>query len=287
MTMVSHLVAADKSVPGLRLALGPANIRLLLVGYWLFVLGLGLVAVFILTAYIEVDTRRKIFHGVMVTMFLPTIFVDPCYCSLALALVLVIFLLLEVIRAGQVPPFGSAIGRFVAPYVDGRDLRGPMVVSHVFLLIGCAIPLWLSLGSFGRTYRGRWPGWELQGDKREVAMVSGVVCVGMGDAAASLIGRRFGRRKWPWIGGKSLEGSAAFAGAVTIGLITTKIWIMAGGWSDVHAGDYSTLQFWMVQYVKAAVAGCGASFLEAVLTGANDNVVVPIALWLLVRGLRL
>ena len=60
-------------------------------------------------------------------------------------------------------------------------------------------------------------------------MVAGVVCVGMGDAAASLIGRRYGRRKWPWAGGKSLEGSL----------------------------------------------------------GGNDNVIVPVILWALVRGVRL
>lgn len=43
---------------------------------------------------------------------------------------------------------------------------------------------------------------------------------------------------------------------------------------------------WAATVVKAVVCGCGASFMEAVLTGANDNVVVPVALWLLVKGLR-
>ena len=44
---------------------------------------------------------------------------------------------------------------------------------------------------------------------------------------------------------------------------------------------------WVVSLVKAFVCACGASFMEAVLTGANDNVVVPVALWLLVKGVRL
>jgi len=35
---------------------------------------------------------------------------------------------------------------------------------------------------------------------------------------------------------------------------------------------------------KAGVSACGASLMEAVLTGGNDNVVVPIGLWLLVRA---
>ncbi|KAI5235600.1 hypothetical protein E4T43_09144 [Aureobasidium subglaciale] len=268
--ILQNLSLHGSSVPGLRAAVGAANTRLLIVAYWAAVLCVGLVAVLRLTPFIEVDTRRKVFHAVMVTMLLPSIFVDPCFC--------------------QVPPLGIAIGRFVAPYVDGRDLRGPMVVSHVFLLIGCAIPLWLSLAGIGRTKTGRWPGWETENETREVAMVAGVICVGMGDAAASLIGRRFGRCKWPWIGGKSLEGSGAFAVAVTIGLLFAKSWVRFGGWPEVYSREsflplHLDLGFWSVEIIKMFICGCGASVMEAVLTGANDNVVVPVALWLLVKSL--
>lgn len=281
-----EVITASSSIPALRETLGSSNTRLVLIAYCLVVLSVGIIAVLLLTSHIEVDTRRKIFHGIMVTMLLPATFVDPCFCALALSLVLAIFLLLEVIRAGAVAPLSSAIGRFVAPYVDGRDLRGPVVVSHVFLLIGCAVPLWLSLASFGRVEHG----WEIEGQKREVGMIAGVVCVGMGDAAASLIGRRYGRHKWPWIGGKSLEGSAAFAGAVTVGLMAAKAWLWIGGWQDARTADAESMRgvaHWVLDLGKTIIAACGASFMEAVLTGANDNVVVPIALWLLVRGLDL
>ncbi|KEQ78145.1 hypothetical protein M436DRAFT_69299 [Aureobasidium namibiae CBS 147.97] len=292
--ILQNLSFHGSSVPGVRAAVGAANTRLLIVAYWAAVLCIGLVAVLRLTPFIEVDTRRKVFHAVMVSMLLPSIFVDPCFCSLALGIVLAIFLILEIIRAGQVPPLGIAIGRFVAPYVDGRDLRGPMVVSHVFLLIGCAIPLWLSLAGIGRTITGKWPGWETENQVREVAMVAGVICVGMGDAAASLIGRRFGRCRWPWIGGKSLEGSTAFAVAVTVGLLFAKLWVRFGGWSEVFVSASSAnntsgffghdVKGWGIEVGKMFVCGCGASFMEAVLTGANDNVVVPVALWLLVKS---
>lgn len=169
-----------------------------------------------------------------------------------------------------------------------------MVVSHIFLLIGCAVPLWFSLASIEREGDLPWKDWELMHNRREVAMISGVVCVGMGDAAASLIGRRYGRRKWIWVGGKSLEGSAAFAVAVTIGLMFARAWQVFGGWNDHPAGwnvaGGGVVGFvveWGFALVKAGICACGASFMEAVLTGANDNVVVPVALWLLVKGVRL
>lgn len=259
--------------------LGAANTRLLISGYCAGVIAIGLIVVMRLSAIAEVDTRRKVFHGMMVFMFLPAIFFDPAFAALALALVLAIFLLLDLFRASQLPPLSKPLTYFLAPYVDGRDHRGPVIVSHIFLLIGCAIPLWLSLSDTARIGISDFKDWDVA--TRDMGMVSGIICVGMGDAAASLIGRRYGRRKWLWSGGKSLEGSLAFALAVVLGLSLARIWLLMGGWQ----GDNDDP--WSITLGKAAIAATGASFTEAVLTGGNDNVVVPIILWLLVRGLRI
>ena len=258
----------------------PGNQRLLICVYCVLVLCIGIIVVLSLTAYVEVDTRRKVFHGVMVAMLLPTIFVDPCFLALALAIILAAFLLLDLFRASQLPPISRPLTNFLAPYTDGRDHRGPVIVSHIFLLIGCAIPLWLSLAWLPRSGDPPWSGWDVP--SRDLSMISGVVCVGMGDAAASLIGRRYGRTKWYWAGGKSLEGSLAFAMAVTVGLMFSYFWLRAGDWVrwDDNFDPFRAL-------VKCVIAGSGASLLESVLTAANDNVVVPIGLWLLVRGLKI
>jgi dolichol kinase len=267
--------------------LGQANTRLLLCVYCAATILIGLVSVFSLSAIVEVDTRRKVFHGTMVAMLLPTIFIDPCFVALALALVLAIFILLDLIRASQLPPLSKPIAKFLTPYVDGRDLRGPVVVSHMFLLIGCAIPLWLSLAGVERGGEEPWVSWDVKG--RDVSMVAGVVCVGMGDAAASLIGRRYGRRKWPWAGGKSLEGSLAFAVAVTVGLVFGRVWLHIG-WGEPQApgkGRAERVPDAVLVIGKAALCAAGASLNEAVLTGGNDNVIVPVILWVLVRGVGL
>lgn len=268
-----------------RVVLGEANVRLLLCAYCVTVIAVGLIVVFRLSSVVEVDTRRKVFHGTMVAMLLPTIYIDPCFVSLALAIVLAIFLLLDLIRASQLPPLSGPIAAFLTPYVDGRDLRGPVVVSHIFLLIGCAIPLWLSLAGVERTGEEPWIGWEVV--SRDVSMLAGVVCVGMGDAAASLIGRRYGRRKWPWAGGKSLEGSLAFAVAVTIGLVFGKVWLVLGWGHGLEKSFVEWVTEGIVMVGKAALCAAGASLEEAVLTGGNDNVIVPVVLWVLVRGVRL
>lgn len=265
--------------------IGEANTRLLISAYCLVVLILGMISVFRLSAFVEVDTRRKVFHGMMVAMLLPSIYIDPAFIALALGLVLIGFLLLDLLRASQLPPLSKPIAYFLTPYVDGRDLRGPVVVSHIFLLIGCAVPLWLSLADSKMAGERPWEGWEYK--ERDTSMVSGVMCVGMGDAAASLIGRRYGRRKWLWAGGKSLEGSGAFALTVTIGLTASKVWMWLGQWDDRYPLDLSAAGGWINLVSKAGLAACVASFMEAVLTGGNDNVIVPVMLWLTVRALGL
>lgn len=256
---------------------GPANTRLILCGYWLAIIIVGLAVVLRLSSIYEVDTRRKVFHFMMVAMLLPATYVDPTFAALALSLMLAIFLLLDLFRASQLPPLSKSLAYFLTPYVDGRDLKGPVVISHIFLLIGCAIPLWLSLGTLPRTGNDYLIGWEVP--TREVSMVSGVICVGMGDAAASLIGRRYGRRKWLWGGGKSIEGSVAFATAVGLALVLAKAWLRIGGWPANNDDS------WVMTIGKAGVAAWVASLTEAVLTGGNDNVVVPVVLWLCVKGL--
>ncbi|OJD12680.1 hypothetical protein AJ78_06766 [Emergomyces pasteurianus Ep9510] len=276
--------------------LGEANTRLLITCYCGLVIVVGLALVIRLSGAVEVDTRRKVFHGMMVLMFLPTTFIDPTYIALALSLILAIFLLLDLFRASQLPPISKPLTWFLAPYVDGRDHRGPVIISHIFLLIGCAIPLWLSLAGIPRGGGPPWEGWEVE--TRDLSMVSGVICVGMGDAAASLVGRRYGRHKWFWGGGKSIEGSMAFAGAVLVGILVARLWLIVGGWDRYSSVPMSLVisspwpmmaisRGWAVTVGKSIVAALGSSFMEAVLTGGNDNVVVPLVLWLLVRGLGL
>jgi dolichol kinase len=255
---------------------GEANTRLLISAYWVLVLVAGMAIVFRLSKMVEVDTRRKVFHGMMVLMILPVTYIDPTFSALTLTLVLSVFLLLDLFRASQLPPVSRPLTYFLAPYTDGRDHRGPVIISHIFLLIGCAVPLWLSLADLPRSGGLPWAGWEVV--TRDVSMVSGVICVGLGDAAASLVGRRFGRLKWFWGGGKSLEGSVAFALAVSMGLIVARTWLTVGGWQRWEVN-------WLLVIAKSVLAAGIASLTEAVLTGGNDNVIVPIVLWLLVRGL--
>ncbi|CUS15683.1 unnamed protein product [Tuber aestivum] len=254
-------------------AASAANLRLLIIGCWLVVLVVGISLVTAVLAHIEVNTRRKVFHGMVVIMFLIPGVQDPAFTYLGLSLTLAVFLLLDTVRAGQLPPFSGKIAVFLQPFVDGRDLKGPVIVSHVFLLLGCAVGWWFTLASID-SQEG--DSWDQSGRQVGLAFVSGVVCVGLGDAAASLIGRRFGGTKWGWRGGKSVEGSLAFTLAVMTGLSVARWWV-----------GTETQTWSLVDWAKIATVGLWGSMVEAVVTGVNDNIVVPVGAWILVQGLGL
>jgi len=247
-----------------------ANLRLGIIGFWAVILTIGLTIVTTFAPQLEVDTRRKIFHGMVVPMFLVPGLLDPPFTHLCLSIAVALFLLIDLIRAGQLPPASQYIARFLQPYVDGRDLKGPMVISHVFLLVGAGTGWWLTLAARPQN------DWDWK-QPACLTFSTGVACVGLGDAAASLIGRRFGRHKWGWKGGKSIEGSLAFTVAVVSGLAVARLWIVGA------AADEWGLMVW----TKLLFTGAWGSMLEATATGVNDNVVVPVGVWIIVNGLGL
>ena len=92
--------------------------------------------------------------------------------------------------------------------------------------------------------------------------------LGVGDALASIVGRRAGRLRWPG-SKKTVEGTAAFVG----GIVLATALLRAIGWvAPVH---------W-TRFV-------GASVLLALLEGVseqNDNLVLPLTGVLLMSVMR-
>lgn len=207
------------------------------------------------------DRRRKFFHGLVVVMFLPTINRDPQLSYLALSLAFTAFIFEELVRATALPPFGLAIHKFLSGFTDHRDKSGHLVVSHLFLLIGVAAPVWLTLtGEFSSNDHG-----SDANLRNSIAMLSGVLTLGAGDAAASIIGKKYGRHRWPALR-KTIEGTIAFILAMMLGALTTMVF-----------SNDSAKMHWTRFFFSVVATG----LLEAVST-QNDNLVIPVFMWCLI-----
>jgi dolichol kinase len=112
---------------------------------------------------------RKLFHVLVVLMFVPAYYADEEMLGLSYGVALGIFMLVECIRAASVPPFGLHIATFMRGFIDTRE-AGKVILTHTYLLLGCALPLWLCI------------------NPRQHALVAnaGILSLGIGDA---MVGR--------------------------------------------------------------------------------------------------
>ncbi|KAK7208090.1 hypothetical protein BZA70DRAFT_272889 [Myxozyma melibiosi] len=236
--MIDYLFLADDSSRRLRMLM-----------YWSAWLVLGVPTINHLSPNWTIDIRRKVWHGMVVGMFLfGGVGRDATFTSLSLAIALTLFLLTEFVRATTMPPLGAAIHAALKKYTDERDTCGPVIVSHIFLLLGIALPIF-------------WSG-----------SPAGIICLGFGDACASIVGRRYGAHRW-FDSKKTLEGSAGFVVAAFSGLMLAKH-VLPG--YDSILGSAETSVVW------ALVTAVSTAVLEAT-SGMNDNVIVPVYMYVVLR----
>ncbi|KAJ2513156.1 dolichol kinase [Coemansia sp. RSA 2049] len=198
--------------------------------------------------------KRKSYHVLAVLMFVPGFLVAYRLQHFAFTVALAAFVVAEAVRALDIPLWGGgrAIDRFVRKFTDYRD-AGPVVTSHFYLLLGCAVPVWL-------------------GGSIAVACLAGVLALGLADTAASLVGMWVGRVRWPGTA-KTIEGTAGFVVCLAVAAVLVDALAPSGySPSDSERG-------------AAGAAAGSIAFLCAVLgvvealTEQNDNLVLPLCMY--------
>ncbi|KAG1704192.1 hypothetical protein DVH05_006202 [Phytophthora capsici] len=171
----------------------PVPPRFALMGYWATCL-VVLVPLFgFISTYFALRNivARKLFHLLVVLMLGPASVFDPSMLSLSYGVALSVFFLVECVRALSLPPFGHVIAEFMRSFIDYRE-AGRVILTHSYLLLGCALPLWLVPTSSRSSL---------------LVMNAGVLALGVGDAMGAVVGSTIGKRKI--FGSKTLEGSVA------------------------------------------------------------------------------
>jgi dolichol kinase len=183
---------------------------------------------------------RKYYHFLAVLLFVPAILLEPGLVALSYAVALALFILMEYIRLARMPPFGETMHEFMAAYLDVRD-SGVVILTHTYLLIGCALPLWLHLPILAAhkpqilqsaltAQMDTLAKFHTSANQSSLIVcnlplyipaLAGVLMLGIGDSMASLIGVWFGRHRW-FGSSRSLEGTTA-----AIVSICMTVWTLA------------------------------------------------------------
>ncbi|KAL1128755.1 hypothetical protein V6Z11_A13G269600 [Gossypium hirsutum] len=198
--------------------------RLSLCIYWL-----GLIYASVLRFYnisknskIERILLRKYYHLLAVSMFLPAL----------------------IYQVWRIWPLGQLVHQFMSAFTDHRD-SDILIVSHFSLLLGCALPIWMSSGF----------------NDRPLIPFAGILSLGIGDTMASMVGHKYGVLRW------SKTGCTA-AGIVSV-LAACSVLLPL-----LASTGYILTQNWFPLLIAVTTSG----LLEA-YTAQLDNAFIPLVFY--------
>lgn len=198
---------------------------------------------------------RKIFHVLIVLVFVPGLIYQCQFLYVASVVVLAVFIVLEMARVIKLYPVSDALESSVEAFIDEKD-AGKVALTPIYLLVGCSAPLWIHNSPCDLTGSSVF---EL------LPLLSGVLSIGLGDTFASIVGSTLGKHKWG-SNNKSVEGTLASIAAQASFLYLLNI-----------------LGFISLSSKLAAVCGIAVitnSLVEA-LTDQVDNLSLPLVTYII------
>lgn len=141
------------------------NMHLYISVYWIVFLCIGLYWIRPNEISGPKTIVRKFFHGIALFLFVPALFLRPEFLSISYALAIALMMGLELCRYGHVWPFGDSLDFFINTYLDEKD-SGELALTHLYLLFGCALPLWL----------------DSRFHKASIVPYAGLLIIGLGDS---------------------------------------------------------------------------------------------------------
>lgn len=225
--------------------------RLSLCTYWVAIICVAVGRFYSISknSKIERILLRKYYHLMAVLMFLPALIFQSKFLDLAFGAALAAFIVLEIIRVWRVWPLGELVHKFMNAFTDHRD-SDLLIVSHFSLLLGCALPIWMSSGF----------------NDRPLAPFAGILSLGIGDTMASVVGHKYGVLRWSKTGKKTVEGTAA---GITSVLAACSILLPL-----LATTGYILTQHWSSLVIAVTVSG----LLEA-YTAQLDNAFIPLVFY--------
>ncbi|XP_074584915.1 dolichol kinase EVAN isoform X2 [Curcuma longa] len=216
--------------------------------YWVCVICVSVLRFYDISKHSKIERilLRKYYHLVAVLMFSPALLLQPAFLNLAFGAAFAVFLVLEMIRVWKIWPLGHIIHHFMNAFTDHRD-SDILIVSHFSLLLGCALPIWMSSGL----------------NDRPLAPFAGILSLGIGDTMASVVGHKYGVLRWSKTGKKTIEGTAA---GITSVLAACSVLLPL-----LASTGYFFSQHWLSLLVAVTVSG----LLEA-YTAQLDNAFIPL-----------
>lgn len=175
--------------------------RTIIVGAYIIFLGLAATTVAwqIQRNKKSTTATRKVFHILIVMVYVPGLLYQCSFLYIASAVIFAFLTVLEVARVIKLYPVADVLEKSVSSFIDEKD-AGKVALTPLYLLIGCSLPMWIHNS----------PCDLLDSCSHEfLPLLAGILSIGIGDTFASVIGSKLGRHKWGKNSEKSVEGTLA------------------------------------------------------------------------------
>ena len=258
---ISHVLDCDFILWTLKLVFSKQLQFFYICIYWIICIILSVLISLVLFSHeVKQICIRKIFHIAVVIMFTPVILMEntETFLILALGAALCGFLIIEYCRIYLrtiFPIMSTHISYYYGMLIDSRDKNNKFIVSHIYLLLSIAFPIWISHALFLL---------DRDIDKKMLILFPyiGIITVGVGDTFGAIVGSSFGSILWFRGTKRTIEGSSA--------MFTTMISFLL---MLILITDKSFLSYSMVG--KMIVLSFVVTIVEA-LTEDNDNIMLPL-----------
>ena len=218
------------------------NVRVLI--YWISLLIIGIGIIHPERAGFSTVIGRKYYHGLAGGIFGVGYIWASDLTRIGSAAAMGLLLFGEVARINGFGDKGKElIRKYASALINERD-SGDIVVSHLYLLIGCSAPGWIS---------------ESNDPNVLPFMIGGVISLCVFDSIAAIVGEIWGRNKWHEMN-RTKEGSF-------VGMITSCATAIAFGTNDT-----------------LAIVAVGLSTMLEAFTEQDDNLVLPMMYCAILRA---
>ncbi|KAK9881932.1 hypothetical protein WA026_018126 [Henosepilachna vigintioctopunctata] len=201
-------------------------------------------------------SERKVFHILAAAVYIPGLIYACNLLYLGSGILLGIFFLLEILRKLSVPPLGKILQSSFLNLSDEKD-AGNIALTPIYLLTGFTCPMWIHPAPCDVTDSSFFS---------FLPLMSGILSVGIGDTAASVLGSRYGKHYYK-DSNKTMEGTLA---SILCQLLTVFILFQLGYIINMD----------ILLMLRVSVATIVTSIIEA-KTDQIDNAILPLIMYII------
>lgn len=214
----------------------------------------------------NISISRKLYHIFLCCTIMPLLFFDKSFTIIITATLLNIFIIFEMIRIYSDDIVSKTYYSIIRNFLDERD-NGSLVVSHLNLLLGTSLPIWLkNIVTYDQN------NFQFISSYQAILVNCGLISIGIGDTIACIFGIKFGKHSK-----KVFDSNKTLIGMFSSFFVQFFVFFFI-----FYFNIESSINIFQLLFSTHSIFILIISFLSSLLellTSQNDNLMIPLILF--------